>query len=104
MPFSSKFNSPPVAVVIPPVAAVAQAPVQKVAIEVTKEGFVPATVEAKADVPIELVFTRRTDDTCAKEVEVPSMKVRKALPLNQPVSIIVPAGPVLDFDQPAERA
>ena len=72
---------------------VAAAPTQKVAIAVTKEGFVPATVEAKADLPIELVFTRRTEETCAKEVEVPSMKVRKALPLNQPVSITVPAGP-----------
>ena len=83
---------PPVAVVIPPVAPVAAAPVQKIAIAVTKEGFVPATAAAKAGVPIELVFTRRTEDTCAKEVEVPSMKVRKPLPLDQPVSITVPAG------------
>ena len=66
--------------------------VQKVEIAVTKGGFVPATAEVTPGVPIELVFTRRTDDTCAKEVDVPSVKVRKALPLNQPVSIIVPAG------------
>jgi RND family efflux transporter MFP subunit len=86
-----RLGLPPPAVVIPPVAPAA--PVQTIAIAVTKEGFVPATAEAKADVPAELVFTRRTDDTCAKEVEVPSMKVRKALPLNQPVSVTVPAGP-----------
>jgi len=84
---------PPVAVTSPNLASPAVAPIQKVAIAVTKEGFVPATVEAKTDVPVELVFTRRTDETCAKEVEVPSMKVRKALPLNQPVSITVAAGP-----------
>ena len=84
---------PPVAVVSPPVAPVAAASVQKVPIAITKEGFVPATAEAKADEPIELVFTRRTDDTCAKEVEMPSIKLRKALPLNQPVAISVPAGP-----------
>jgi hypothetical protein len=84
---------PPVAVAGPPMAAAVVAPLQRVAIEVTKEGFVPATAEAKAGLPIELVFTRRTDETCAKEVEVPAMKLRKALPLNQPVSIVVPAGP-----------
>jgi plastocyanin domain-containing protein len=83
----------PVAVVVPPVAPAALAAFQKVAIAVTQEGFVPATAEAQAGVPLELEFTRQTDQTCAKEVEVPSMKVRKALPLNQPVSISVPAGP-----------
>ena len=84
---------PPVVVAIPVVTPLPQAPVQQIAIAVTKEGFSPANAEAKAGVPIELLFTRRTDDTCAKEVEVPSMKVRKALPLNVPVSITVPAGP-----------
>jgi RND family efflux transporter MFP subunit len=83
---------PPVSVVTPPVAAVG-GPVQRVAIDVTKEGFVPATAEVKAGVPIELVFTRRTQETCAKEIDVPSIKVRKALSLNQPVAIAVPAGP-----------
>jgi len=84
---------PPVAVVIPPVVSVGAAPVQRVAIAVTTEGFVPAAATATADVPIELVFTRRTDDTCAREVEVPSLKTRKALPLNQPISIVIPPGP-----------
>jgi len=83
---------PPVSVVTPPVAPVGAA-VQRVAIDVTKEGFVPATAEVKAGVPIELVFTRRTEETCAKEIDVPSIKVRKALFLNQPVAIAVPAGP-----------
>lgn len=85
---------PPVTVLPPRPAAQTVALVQKLAIAVTKEGFVPATAEAKPGVSIELVFTRQTDETCAKEVEVPSMKVRRALPLNQPVSITVPAGPV----------
>jgi RND family efflux transporter MFP subunit len=84
---------PPIPVVTPSVPPVAMAPVQKVAIAVTNEGFVPVTAEVDAGVPIELVFTRRTDETCAKEVDVPSLKVRKALPVNQPVSITVPAGP-----------
>lgn len=82
----------PVTALLPPVAPDASAP-QKVAIAVTKDGFVPATVDAKAGAPIELVFTRTTDETCAKEVDVPSMEVRRALPLHQPVAITLPAGP-----------
>src|SRR6185503_6969840 len=88
---------PPMAVMTPPLVpsatAPAPAPAQKVAIAVTKEGFAPAAAEVKAGIPIELVFTRKTDETCAKEVDVPSIKARKALPLNQPVSIAIPAGP-----------
>ena len=64
----------------------------------TREGFVPATVEASAGAALELVFTRRTNETCAKEVEVPSLKIRKMLPLNQPVSITIPAGPARAVD------
>jgi hypothetical protein len=84
---------PPVAVVTPPVAPMAVPSVQTVAISVNKAGFEPATAEVRAGVPVELVFTRRTDETCAKEVEVPSMKIRETLPLNKPVSIAIPAGP-----------
>jgi len=83
---------PPVAAVPPSVMRDAGTP-EKVSIAITKEGFVPPQVDAKAGAPIELVFTRQTDDTCAKEVEVPSLKLRKALPLNQPVSVAIPAGP-----------
>ena len=84
---------PPVIVSVSAPATALVAAIQKIAITVTKEGFVPAAVEARAGAPIELVFTRQTDETCAKEVEVPSMKVRMPLPLNQPVSIAIAAGP-----------
>jgi hypothetical protein len=87
-----RLGLPPPEIVSTPVPAAISAPAQKVAIAVTKDGFMPATIEARADEPIELLFTRQTDDTCAKEVDVPSLKVRKALPLNQTVSISIPAG------------
>lgn len=64
--------------------------VKKVEIEVTKEGFKPSAVEIAVGAPVDLVFVRRTDETCAKEVVVPSVNARKALPLNQPVSIRLP--------------
>ncbi len=60
---------------------------KRVEIAVTPEGFSPNRVEVQAGVPIELVFTRKTDKTCATEVVVPSLKLKKALPLNEPVTI-----------------
>ena len=38
-----------------------------------------------------LEFVRMTDGTCAKEVVVPALNVRKLLPLNTPVGIAIPA-------------
>lgn len=64
--------------------------VREIQIEVTKEGFVPGSVDVEAGAPVDLVFTRRTDDTCAKEVVVASANARQPLPLNQRVSIRLP--------------
>ena len=61
---------------------------KRIEIAITAEGFSPATVNAEPNVAVELVFTRTTDNTCAKEVVVPDLKVRKTLPLKEPVSIV----------------
>ena len=37
--------------------------------------------------PARLTFTRTSDKTCATSVVVPSLRVKKELPLNQPVTI-----------------
>jgi len=39
-----------------------------------------------------LVVTRKTDQTCAKEILIPALNERRALPLNQAVRIDVPNG------------
>jgi len=79
---------PPTAVVENVPTGVSQSdPVKRVEIEVTKDGFLPPSVNVEAGAPVDLVFVRRTDDTCAKEVVIPSLNVRKALPLNERVSI-----------------
>jgi cobalt-zinc-cadmium efflux system membrane fusion protein len=75
--------SVPVATPQPALASASQA----IEIAITKEGFVPSTVNVKADLPIDLAFVRKTEDTCAKEVVVPSVNARQALPLNQQVVI-----------------
>jgi plastocyanin domain-containing protein len=61
----------------------------KLEIAVTDKGFEPSTVEVKKGQPVELVFTRKTDQTCIKEVilDTGSSKVQKPLPLNKPVAI-----------------
>ena len=60
---------------------------KRIEVAITADGFAPGRIDVKAGEPIELVFVRKTDKTCATEVTVPSLKVKKPLPLNEPVSI-----------------
>jgi plastocyanin domain-containing protein len=41
----------------------------------------------RAGVPARLTFVRTTDATCATEVVIPSLDIKRPLPLNQPVDI-----------------
>jgi plastocyanin domain-containing protein len=61
-------------------------------IAVGEEGFAPSEVKLDKGQEATLVFTRTSDKTCAKEVEFPELKVKKELPLNQPVGVVVPGG------------
>ncbi|MBC7429547.1 MAG: cupredoxin domain-containing protein [Bacteriovorax sp.] len=54
---------------------------------VTEKGFVPSIINVKAGTNVELKITRKTDSTCATEIQVPSKKIKKKLPLNKTVSI-----------------
>ena len=54
---------------------------------VSEKGFEPARVSLKAGSPARLTFVRTTDATCATEVAIPSLKIKRALPLNQPVDV-----------------
>jgi plastocyanin domain-containing protein len=69
-----------------PVAVGARA----VAIAVDGKGFSPRSVDVKKGEKTQLVFTRTSDETCAKEVVFPELNVKKELPLNTPVAIDVP--------------
>ena len=63
----------------------------RVSISVTEKGFEPDKVAVKKGVATTLVFTRKTDATCAKAVVIPvgDHKITKDLPLDQPVEIAV---------------
>lgn len=63
-----------------------------VRIVVSEKGFEPSRVSGRAGTPLRLVFVRTSAATCATEVTIPSLKIQRALPLNQPVDIeITPA-------------
>lgn len=52
-------------------------------------GFHPNQLTLPVGVPATIVVTRTTDQTCAKEMVIPSLNLRKTLPLNQPVEFAV---------------
>lgn len=60
---------------------------QSANITVTEKGFEPASVTLRAGAPMKLIFTRKTDATCATEVVFPDYNIKKVLPLNEPVTI-----------------
>ncbi len=61
--------------------------VRTVALAVTANGFEPASVRFKAGEPVKLVVTRKVERTCATDIVIASLGIKKALPLNKPVAI-----------------
>jgi cobalt-zinc-cadmium efflux system membrane fusion protein len=64
-----------------------EAVTQTVRVTVGKQGFEPARLTLRAGVPARVIFVRTTDTACAEEIVFPSLQVKRALPLNQPVVI-----------------
>src|SRR5437016_751440 len=64
----------------------------RIPIRADDKGFTPSAVTVKKDEKATLVFTRTSDDTCAKDVVFPELKIKKPLPLNEPVEVDVPTG------------
>src|SRR5438094_608444 len=46
---------------------------RRIRVTVDEDGFHPAAVTAPAGVPLRLVVTRTSDNTCAKEIVIPSL-------------------------------
>ncbi|MGE0393565.1 MAG: efflux RND transporter periplasmic adaptor subunit [Vicinamibacterales bacterium] len=64
---------------------------QTIHVAVTATGFEPARVSVRPGTVVTLIFTRRVEDTCATEVVIPAVNIRRPLPLNQPVAVEVTA-------------
>jgi len=60
---------------------------QTVRVTVTDQGFDPSRLTLRAGRPVRVTFLRTSDKTCATEVAFPSLNIKRALPLNQPVEI-----------------
>ena len=56
-------------------------------ITATEKGFEPSEINVSAETPVILKVTRKTDDTCATDIQVKDKKIKKDLPLNKTVSI-----------------
>jgi plastocyanin domain-containing protein len=65
----------------------APAPGEPVRITVTRNGYEPWRVEARAGVPLTLVVTRTAAETCATELVLAEYGIDRKLPLGEPVTI-----------------
>jgi hypothetical protein len=63
------------------------ASLQTAKIVVSEQGYEPAKITLRAGVPARITFVRATDKTCGTEVVFPSLNIKRALPLNEPVAI-----------------
>lgn len=50
-------------------------------------GYAPATIRARAGVPLKLVFDRKDNSACSEEVVFPDFGVRKFLPTGEKTTI-----------------
>ena len=62
---------------------------QVVEISVTEKGFEPPNLKVLSGVDTILKVTRKTDNTCATKILIPSKKIKTALPLNKSVDIAI---------------
>lgn len=62
---------------------------QTVDLTVTEKGFQPSTIDVGAGKLVTLKITRKTDSTCATQINIPSKKLKADLPLNKTVSVVL---------------
>ncbi len=60
---------------------------QTAKVVVSEQGYEPAKVTFRAGTRVRITFVRTTDKTCGTEVVFPSLNIKRALPLNEPVVI-----------------
>ena len=76
-----------------PLNNIAKVPAGAVRIQVTQQGYQPASLEIPASKPLTLAFTRESEPNCGSEVIFPKLNIRQALPLGQTVLVQLPAQP-----------
>jgi RND family efflux transporter MFP subunit len=77
----------------PGVAVMADAPVTAIpmantaTVEVSSKGYTPSEVTLRAGAPATLTFLRIDEQNCGGELLMPDYGIRKALPLNKPITV-----------------
>jgi plastocyanin domain-containing protein len=85
----SKTEKVAMAATAAPAAGKAEKNVRTIEITVTKDGFTPAEVTAKAGETVKLVVTRKVERTCATEIVMKDLGVNQPLPLDKAVAVTV---------------
>lgn len=70
-----------------PLGALAASQARTIEIAVTQNGFEPARVRVTKGEPLKLIVTRKTEDTCAKQIVISDENIKADLPLNKPVTL-----------------
>jgi RND family efflux transporter MFP subunit len=60
---------------------------QTARVTVSDQGYEPNRLTLRRGTPVRITFTRTSQTTCGTEITFPSLSIRRALPLNQPVEI-----------------
>jgi plastocyanin domain-containing protein len=61
--------------------------VQRARVEITEQGYKPASIKLRKGIPARVTFLRKTDATCAKEVVISAYGINRNLPLNEAVVV-----------------
>ena len=61
--------------------------VQKITVTVTENGFEPNEIKVKDKSHVILQITRKTETTCATNIMLKDLNIKKDLPLNQQVDV-----------------
>lgn len=60
---------------------------QTARVVVSDQGYEPSHLTLRAGVPARITFLRTSDKTCGTEVVFPALQIKRALPLNEPVTV-----------------
>lgn len=62
-------------------------PNKSIQLSVTTKGFEPNSFNVAPGAPVVLEVTRKTDETCSTQIQIPSKNIKVDLPLNKIVKI-----------------
>jgi RND family efflux transporter MFP subunit len=89
-PAPTDSHAPPASDGRPSVSPVGESPsstVQTAMVVISELGYEPSRVVLQAGHLARVTFTRTSEKTCGTEIVFPSLDIRRALPLNQPVEV-----------------